>query len=94
MAQASANSSLHIFANDLATKVSGNSSAPPRSIKASNLDNNFKAVTIIPNHNIPYTVNYVVDGTSLDIFPITPGAGTYVLGIVDGSLTWIETTNC
>ena len=94
MAQASANPAIHIFANDLENKVSGNSSAPPRSIRAADLDGNFKALTIIPNQNIPYAVNVGTDGTSLDIFPPSPGAGTYVLGIVDGSLAWLETTNC
>jgi hypothetical protein len=94
MAKASANPALHIFANDLANKVTGNSSAPPRSIRAADLDGNFKALTLIPNTNIPYTVNVGVDGTSVDIFPPSPGAGTYVLGIVNGSLTWLETTNC
>jgi len=94
MAQASANSALHIFANDLANKVTGKSSAPPRSIRAADLDGNFKALTLIPSANIPYTINVGADGTSIDIFPPSPGAGTYVLGIVNGSLVWLETTNC
>ena len=94
MAQASANSALHIFANDLESKVKGKSSAPPRSIRAADLDGNFKALTLIPSANIPYTINVGADGTSIDIFPPSPGAGTYVLGIVNGSLVWLETTNC
>lgn len=93
MPKGSANSSLHVFANDLSSQVKGNSNAPPRSIRASDLDGNFKALTIVPSSNIPYKVNHSADGTSLDIFPAAPGAGMFLLGIVDGDLQWLSQDN-
>jgi hypothetical protein len=87
---ASQNPSLHSFVSDLQNKVAGNTPAPPRSIRAKDLDGNFKTLTIIPNTNIPYTVNYSADGTSLDIFPAVPDGGNYVLGATNGTLRWIS----
>ena len=84
-------SSLHLFADDLKSKVRGNSAAPPRSIRAADLDANFKIVTIIPNDDIPYTVNTSKEGTSITIFPPSPGPGTYYLSITDGALAWKKT---
>jgi len=88
MSQKSQNSSLHFFADDLRNKTKGNTNAPPRSIRAADLDDNFKCVSIVSTGDIPYGVNYSKDGTSLSIFPPIPGGGTYYLALVDGNLTW------
>jgi hypothetical protein len=85
---------IHSFKDDLATAASGNSNKPPRSISAKDLDGNFKAVTVIAPKDNSYTVDMSDQGTTLNIFPATPGSGTFVLGMVGGKIKWIQTQDC
>lgn len=87
---------LHKFTDDLRKKPGNGSDAPPRTLKAKDLDDNFKKVTIIaPQEDPPsYTVEYTREGTRLKIFPSIPSTGTHVLGAVNGSLQWIATEEC
>jgi hypothetical protein len=87
----------HKFVEDLKTRPSGNSNQPPRSIKARDLDDNFLKVCIVEDSarsDQPYKVNYTKDGIVLDIFPNIPQTGTHVLGVIDGTVRWIETQDC
>jgi hypothetical protein len=58
---------LHKFENDLKNRPGPGSNAPPVSIRAKNLDDNFKKVTLIGSDENPppYTVEYTADGTRL-----------------------------
>jgi hypothetical protein len=58
---------LHLFENDLKNKPGKGSNAPPVSIRAKNLDENYKKVTLIESDEDPppYTVEYTEDGTRL-----------------------------
>jgi len=87
---------LHLFVDDLKSGASGTSNKPPRSIKAKDLDENFKKASVIADTSEPnsYTMEYGEDGTILKIFPSINSSGTYVLGTIDGKLTWIETQDC
>jgi hypothetical protein len=90
-------SEIHLFEDDLKQKPGKGSNKPPRSIKAKDLDDNFKRITIIENpdeETKTYTVKYDKDGTILTIFPTLQTSGTYVLGTVDGKLQWIATQDC
>jgi hypothetical protein len=65
---------LHLFKDDLRKKPSDGSNAPPRSIKAQDLDENFvKTSVIAPLEDPPsYTVEYTREGTRLKISPGLP----------------------
>jgi hypothetical protein len=59
---------LHIFKEDLAKVASKGSDAPPRTIRASDLDGNFKKVTLIESDDVdpvPYELEHTEDGTRL-----------------------------
>jgi len=63
-----AKADLHEFKEDLKNKPGPGSDAPPRTIRASDLDDNFKKVMLIESDNIdppPYEVEYTEDGTML-----------------------------
>ena len=58
---------LHLFENDLKNRPGKGSNAPPVSIRAKNLDENYKRVTLIASDQDPppYTVEYTEDGTRI-----------------------------
>jgi hypothetical protein len=58
---------LHLFREDLAKVPPKGSDQPPRTIRAADLDGNFKKVTVLPSEEIPpeYTVEYRDDGVVL-----------------------------
>jgi hypothetical protein len=58
---------LHLFERDLANIPGKGSSAPPRTIKAKDLDENNKKLTLLPDQSETpaYTVEYTQDGTRL-----------------------------
>jgi hypothetical protein len=91
---------LHKFKKDLQNKPADKSNAPPRSIKADDLDGNFTKTTVIPwdgqLREQQYSVQYTKDGTKLLIFPTFPPSSTdtWVLGWRDGRLLWLETEDC
>jgi hypothetical protein len=85
---------LHKFSNDLKNRPAKGSDAPPRTIRAKDLDDNFKKVTVIQDKNASYEVDYTADGTILKIFPSPPSGGTHVLGVIDGEIQWIATEDC
>jgi hypothetical protein len=89
---------LHKFKRDLSNVPAPGSDAPPRTIRASDLDGNFTKVTVIepPRESPPsYTVEYTKDGTVLRLLPEYPqGSTLHVLGVQNGQLRWVATTNC
>lgn len=62
--------SLHNFKGDLANKPGDGSDAPPRTIRASNLDDNFRKVTLLDGEGDPplYEITYTKDGTRITRF--------------------------
>jgi hypothetical protein len=58
---------LHKFERDLLNRPGPGSNAPPVSIRAKNLDENYKKVTLIASDQDPplYRVRYTPDGTRL-----------------------------
>jgi hypothetical protein len=58
---------LHRFANDLKNRPGPGSNAPPRTIRAKNLDDNYKKVTLIESDQTPklYDLRYTKDGTRI-----------------------------
>jgi hypothetical protein len=59
---------LHEFKEDLKNKPGPGSDAPPRTIRASDLDGNFQKVTLIESEDTdptPYEVEYTDEGTRL-----------------------------
>jgi hypothetical protein len=63
-----AKADLHEFKEDLKNKPGPGSDAPPRTIRASDLDGNFKKVMLIESDDVdpvPYEVEYTEDGTML-----------------------------
>jgi hypothetical protein len=63
-----AKADLHEFKEDLNNKPGPRSDAPPRTIRASDLDGNFKKVMLIESDDVdpvPYEVEYTEDGTML-----------------------------
>jgi hypothetical protein len=68
---------LHLFEEDLNNKPAKGSNAPPVSIRAKDLDGNFKKVTVLESEEDPpeYTVEYRDDGVVLkDINGLPPDA--------------------
>ena len=59
---------LHIFERDLANKPGKGSMAPPRTIRAKDLDGNNKKLTLLPDKGETpvYTVKHEQDGTRLN----------------------------
>jgi hypothetical protein len=63
-----AKADLHEFKEDLKNKPGPGSDAPPRTVRASDLDGNFKKVMLIESNDVdpvPYEVEYTEDGTIL-----------------------------
>jgi hypothetical protein len=63
-----AKADLHEFKEDLKNKPGPGSDAPPRTVRASDLDGNFKKVMLIESDDVdpvPYEVEYTEDGTIL-----------------------------
>ena len=87
---------LHLFERDLANKPGKGSSAPPRTIRAKDLDNNNKKLTVLQGEGSPpsYTVKYTPDGIILNVLPTPPASGTHVLGAVNGVVQWLATEDC
>jgi hypothetical protein len=85
---------LHSFQRDLANKPGKGSDAPPRTLRAKDLDENFKKVTLLESdEDSPvYSVEYSADGVRIKFAP--PGEGTFVLGAVNGQVQWIATEDC
>ena len=69
---------LHLFVNDLRNTPLPGSSAPPRTIRATNLDENFQKVTVLASEEDPpaYQVTYTRDGTLLSNFRTVPDGTT------------------
>jgi hypothetical protein len=71
---------LHEFKEDLKNKPWAGSDAPPRTIRASDLDGNFKKVMLIESDDIdpvPYEVEYTEDGTKLKNLKTAPDGVYY-----------------
>jgi len=78
---------LHIFKEDLAKVPLNGSNAPPRSIKAQDLDDNFAKTSVIDPVDDPprYTVEYTSEGTRLKITVLPEDADDGALLYWDGS---------
>lgn len=91
---------LHKFEDDLRARPSKGSSAPPRSLRAKDLDENFiKTAVIAPQEDPPrYSVEYTRQGTRLKIAPELPelpeSAFMHVLTATNGVLAWTLTEGC
>ena len=90
---------LHLFERDLLNKPSNGSNAPPRTIRARDLDTNNKKLTLLQGEGDPpsYTVKYTQDGiiiTGLTPIPDPPVSGLYVLTSSNGALGWTATQDC
>jgi hypothetical protein len=89
---------LHLFEKDLKNKSLVGSNAPPRTIRAKDLDGNNKKLTLLKGAGDPplYDVKYTKDGTVITrILPEAPSAtGMHVLTISDGVLAWTQTEDC
>ena len=88
---------LHLFERDLANKPGKGSMAPPRTIRAKDLDGNNKKLTLLQGEGTPpsYTVKYTPDGIILNVLPDFPTAGgLHVLTVSGGVLAWTATQDC
>lgn len=58
---------LHKFERDLTNIPPPGSNAPPRTIRAKNLDDNYRKITLLPGEGSPplYDVRYTKDGTRI-----------------------------
>ena len=89
---------LHKFERDLRHKPSPGSNAPPRTIRAKDLDENNKKLTLLQGEGTPpsYTVKYTSDGVIISgLLPTPPTAsGLHVLTVSGGVLSWTATEAC
>ena len=91
---------LHLFEKDLKNTPLVGSNAPPRTIRAKDLDGNNAKLTLRKGEGNPplYEVKYTKDGTvitSIFPFPEAPsGTAMHVLTISDGVLAWTATEDC
>jgi hypothetical protein len=88
---------LHFFERDLINTVGIGSNAPPRTIRAKDLDGNNKRLTLLPDQSETpsYTVKYTQDGIILNVLPALPTAsGLHVLTVSGGVLAWTATQDC
>jgi hypothetical protein len=88
---------LHLFERDLANKPGKGSNAPPRTIRAKDLDDNNKKLTLLQGEGSPpsYSVKYTPDGIIITgLLPTPPASGFYVLTSSDGVLAWTATQDC
>jgi hypothetical protein len=70
---------LHEFKEDVKNKPGPGSDAPPRTIRASDLDGNFQKVTLIESEDtdpVPYEVEYTDEGTRLKNLKTLPDGST------------------
>lgn len=83
---------LEKFTNLLAgTSASG----PPYRIPAAILDNNFARLQPLQGDGVKnYSITETPNGWSLELFPERPPTGTYVLGCINGQITWLTTEAC
>lgn len=90
--------SLHKFEKDLTKKPGIGSMGPPRTIKAKNLDDNNKMLTLLKGEGKPplYEVKYTKDGTRITrILPTLPTSTTmHVLTVTNGVVAWTATEDC
>jgi hypothetical protein len=89
---------LHKFERDLKNRPAFGSNAPPRTIKAKNLDDNNKKLTLLKGEGTPalYEVQYTKDGTRITRILPTPPESTamHVLTITNGVVAWTATEDC
>jgi hypothetical protein len=86
--------SLPVNFESLAKQPSGGSGYPYQ-IKASDLMKNFVFATLqVDEEYLEIATMNGYEARKLKMFPPIPASGTYVLGAVDGSLTWIATEEC
>jgi hypothetical protein len=79
------------------SKQGGNPAAGgyPYQISASDLDKNFVFAALdVDDSLIKSTTGQGGHSARKLNIPAVPGGGTYVLGAVDGALTWIATEEC
>lgn len=76
---------LHSFVDDTQQRR-------PVLVKARALDSNFVRCMPAERGLLARGLNFTEEGWYIDLQP--PGAGTYVLGSVNGTLQWIETQDC
>lgn len=84
---------LHKFTDDLRRRPGKGVSAPPRAIRAIDLDENNRKLTIVaPVENPPrYTVEYTREGTRLKIQAVQDGANVGDILYWDGT-QWVTLT--
>lgn len=60
---------LHLFVEDLKKKPGRGDYGPPRTIRAADLDENYKKVTLLESNEQPkaYTVEYTKEGTRITL---------------------------
>jgi len=78
-------------------KSAGNSSSGgyPYQIKAADLDKNFVYATLEIDSTLVEETSGQEGFTKRKLkIPAVPSDGTYVLGAISGSLSWIETEEC
>lgn len=78
-------------------KSGGNSAAGgyPYQIKAADLDRNFVFATLEIDATLVQETSGQEGFTKRKLkIPAVPSSGTYVLGAVEGALTWISTEEC
>lgn len=89
---------LHKFERDLKHRPSLGSNAPPRTIRAKDLDDNNRRLTLLKGDGTPplYEVKYTKDGTRITrILPTPPDSTTmHVLTITNGVVAWTATEDC
>jgi hypothetical protein len=67
----------------------------PYQIRASDLDKNFVFATLDADESLIETTTGQGGHQARKLkIPAVPGGGTFVLGAVDGALTWIATEEC
>lgn len=89
---------LHKFEGDLLNRPGPGSNAPPRTIRAKDLDENYKKVTLIESDKTPklYELRYTKDGTRITrILPDLPDSSVmHVLTVTRKVLAWTPTEDC
>lgn len=92
------NIDLHKFERDLKHRPSPGSNAPPRTIRAKDLDDNNRRLTLLKGEGTPplYEVKYTKDGTRITrILPTLPtSTAMHVLTVTNGVVAWTATEDC
>ena len=83
---------LHKFEDDLRARPSKGSNAPPRSVRAKDLDENFiKTAVIAPQEEHPrYSVEYTREGTRLKIAPELPQEADFGALLYWNGAAWVQ----